>query len=168
MKIENRSFFRTVIWSFRWKSKQNERKVLQEEEISWFFGKYTIHIVKSEKWQQNKGLNTRSITKTASVVCKLQKFDCKFSAKVKENLCCVYVLIYLHNKMVDTQLRKYIHIYINDNLCLYIGNITVDIPSNCMISLISNCSAIFKLLRHFSVSPKVRKIQKILSKSQIP
>ena len=29
-----------------------------------------------------KGLNTRSIAKTGSVVCKLQKFDCSFSGKV--------------------------------------------------------------------------------------
>ena len=35
-----------------------------------------------EKWPLNKGFNIRFIAKTASVVYKLQKFDCSFSAKV--------------------------------------------------------------------------------------
>ena len=38
-------------------------------------------------------------------------------------------------------------------------------PSNCMILLISDLSAISKLLRHFSVSPKLRKLHNFSSKT---
>ena len=68
--------------------------------------------------------------------------------------------------MVDTQFKKK-NIYINDDLSLYIRNITVNVPSNRMISLILDCSAISKLLRHFSVSPKLRKIQKYKEKKSV-
>ena len=47
----------------------------------------------------------------------------------------------------------------------YIWRPKCQIPSNCMVLLILDWSAISKLLKNFFVSPKLRKIQKILSKT---
>ena len=68
MKIDfDRSYFFEPFLFIHWKEVLPMCFRLQTEAKIWHF------LVKSEKWQQNKGLSIKSITKTAIVVCKLQK-----------------------------------------------------------------------------------------------